>query len=93
MGFAASLARLALLPSFFGAFLVFLRGLFCLGAFFSFFFWGGEGGLVAFFQFFSFFLGGGGGLFWPFVWGALCPFSACFGCFLRGFVLCPFFIT
>ena len=64
MGFAASLARLALLPSFFGAFLVFLRGLFCSGAFFSFFFGGGgEGGLVAFFQFFSFFLGGGGPFF------------------------------
>ena len=26
----------------------------------------------------------------PFVWGALGPFSACFGCFLGGFFLCPF---
>ena len=34
-----------------------------------------------------------GALFWPFVWGALGPFSACFGCFLGGFFLCPFFIT
>ena len=57
-GLLPLLLCLALLPSFFGAFLVFLRGLFCSGAFFP-FFWGGRG-LVAFFQLFSFF---GGGLF------------------------------
>ena len=54
-GLLPLLLCLALLPSFFGAFLVFLRGLFCSGAFFP-FFWG-EGGWWPFFSFFLF-LGG-----------------------------------
>ena len=86
MGFAASLARLALLPSFFGAFLVFLGGLFCSGAFFSFFFGGVGVGLVAFFHF----LGGGGPFFGPFIIikvgeGGRGPFfwALCFGPFSK----------
>ena len=143
MGFAASLARLALLPSFFGPFLFFWRAFFVRGPFFP-FLGGGGGGWWPCFSFFHFFgggaffcpfiimKGGGGGgrrgpffwalcfgpfptakkrsqntpplpkkiglpgalfwgaLLWPFVWGALGPFLACFGCFFGGFFLCPF---
>ena len=62
-GLLPLLLCLALLPSFFGAFLVFLRGLFCSGAFFPVF--GGGRGLVAFFQLVSLF--GGGPFFVPFI--------------------------
>ena len=98
VGFAASLAHLALLslaPLFLGAFLVFWGGL-CLfgGPFFPF----SGGVVVAFFLFyFSFFMGGGGlGLFY-FLLGAvlplfLLPFLALFGGGVWGTLLENFFL-
>ena len=55
-GLLPLLLCLALLPSFFGAFLVFLRGLFCSGAFFPFL--GGRKGVGGLFSAFFFFWGG-----------------------------------